>query len=62
MTVASTRIAVVLPAPFGPSRPKIVRAGTSRSTPARAVTVPKRFVSPCVRIATPFVEEPVTLR
>ncbi len=38
--VVSTRTAVVLPAPFGPSRPRIVPAGTSKETPARAWVSP----------------------
>jgi hypothetical protein len=51
MTVARIRIVVVLPAPFGPSRPKIVPTGTSRSMPASACTSPNSFVSPSTRIA-----------
>src|SRR5262245_44772974 len=53
--VARTRIAVVLPAPLGPSSPKTVRAGTSRSIPSSAVTVSTRFVSPSTRIATALI-------
>ena len=36
-------MSVVLPAPFGPSRPKTIPSGTSRSTPASAVVDPNRF-------------------
>jgi hypothetical protein len=36
----SIRIVVVLPAPFGPSRPTHVPYGTSRSTPPTAVISP----------------------
>ena len=39
-SVVSTRTAVVLPAPFGPSRPRIVPAGTAMSTPASAWVSP----------------------
>ena len=35
------RTAVVLPAPFGPNRPRIVPGATSRLTPASARTRPK---------------------
>ena len=37
---------VVLPAPFGPTRPNMLPRGTSRSTPATATTAPKRLASP----------------
>ena len=40
------RSVVVLPAPFGPSRPKTDPAGTSRSSPSSARTAPNRFVRP----------------
>ena len=39
-SVVRTRTQVVLPAPFGPRRPRIVPAGTERSTPARAWVEP----------------------
>ena len=39
-SVARTRTIVVLPAPFGPSSPSTVPAGTSRSTPASATVSP----------------------
>ena len=38
--VVRIRTAVVLPAPFGPSSPRIVPAGTAKSTPARAWVSP----------------------
>ncbi len=37
-SVVRMRTAVVLPAPFGPSRPRIVPAGATRSMPSSAVT------------------------
>src|SRR4249920_3630882 len=40
------RMSVVLPAPFGPRRPKTMPSGTSRSTPARAVVDPNRLTTP----------------
>src|ERR1700722_13474611 len=46
-SVVRMRIAVVLPAPFGPSMPRIAPAGTSRSSPSSASVVPNRFVRPC---------------
>src|SRR5437667_8518014 len=46
------RIVVVLPAPFGPSRPNTLPVGTSRSMPASASTSPNRFVRPSTRIAS----------
>ena len=42
---------VVLPAPFGPSRPKNEPAGTSRSTPATASLVSNRLTRPRSDIA-----------
>src|SRR5437899_12225519 len=52
------RTAVVLPAPLGPSNPRIVPPGTARSRPSRAVILPNRFTRPDVRIisvtAAPF--------
>ncbi len=44
--VASTRTAVVLPAPFGPSRARTLPRSAARSTPASAWVLPKRLVSP----------------
>ena len=50
-SVVSTRTAVVLPAPLGPSRPRTVPAGASRSTPSSARTSPNDFTSPDTLIA-----------
>jgi hypothetical protein len=47
----SRRIIVVLPAPLGPSSPKISPLGISRSTWSTATTSSNRFVSPRRRIA-----------
>ena len=49
--VERMRTRVVLPAPFGPRRPITVPSETSRSTPASACVVPKRFVTPSTRTA-----------
>src|SRR3982074_1059812 len=46
------RIAVVLPAPFGPSTPYTPPAPTARSTPATAWVLPKLFFNPLVSIAS----------
>ena len=46
------RTSVVLPDPFGPSRPNRMPAGIRRSTPATAVTRPYLFISPCVAITS----------
>src|ERR1700683_5770644 len=43
--VVRMRRAVVLPAPFGPSTPRIDPAGTWRSMPASATVGPYRLVS-----------------
>jgi len=45
------RIVVVLPAPFGPTRPKKHPRGTSRSTPATATFWSNRFHSPLTATA-----------
>jgi hypothetical protein len=50
-SVVSTRTAVVLPAPLGPSSPSTLPGGTCRSTPARARTSPKDFTRPVTLIA-----------
>src|SRR2546423_9307573 len=50
-SVARTRTSVVLPAPFGPSSPKIAPSGTSRSTPASASVEPKLLVTPSTAMA-----------
>ena len=39
---------VVLPEPFGPSKPRIVPVGRVKLTRSRAVTLPNRMVSPWV--------------
>ena len=39
-------IAVVLPAPFGPTKPQILPASTAKETSSRAVTSPYRLASP----------------
>src|SRR4051812_12016758 len=49
--VARMRTTVVLPAPFGPSRPNTVPCRTARSTPSSAVVLPYRFTRPSARIA-----------
>ena len=46
------RIVVVLPAPFGPRKPKISPSFTCRSTPRTASTMPLR---PLKLLANPFV-------
>jgi hypothetical protein len=48
--VASTRTAVVLPAPFGPSRASTLPRSAAISTPASAWVFPKRLVSPSASI------------
>ena len=48
--VASTRTAVVLPAPFGPSRASTLPRSAAMSTPASAWVSPKRLVSPSASI------------
>src|SRR5215470_10264940 len=50
-TVARIRTAVVLPAPFGPSRPSTLPASGARSMPSSATTWPNRLTSPCAAIA-----------
>ena len=42
---------VVLPEPLGPSKPRIVPAGTVKETSSRAWTAPKRLCSPSATIA-----------
>src|SRR3954469_18421868 len=48
----SIRMVVDLPAPFGPSSPTQVPAGTSRSRPSTAVMRPKRLTTPRRRMAS----------
>ena len=45
-TQPTIRIAVVLPAPFGPRNPNASPGATSKSMPSTAVNVPKRLVRP----------------
>src|SRR2546425_732324 len=49
-SVVRMRTAVVLPAPLGPSRPRMLPWGTARSSPSSAVTSPNRLTSPDVEI------------
>src|ERR1700759_1962777 len=50
--VVNIRTAVVLPAPFGPSRPSTVPVGTARLTPLRAWTSPKCFTNESATMAS----------
>ena len=50
-SVASIRIRVVLPAPFGPRMAKIMPRGTSRSIPSTARTSPKVLTRPRAEMA-----------
>ncbi len=52
-------MSVVLPAPFGPSRPKTIPSGTSRSTPASAVVDPNRLTTPPTRTADRLLRDPL---
>ena len=45
-THAIIRMALVLPAPFGPRKPKLSPGATSKSIASTAVSVPKRLVRP----------------
>src|SRR5882757_7420354 len=45
------RTSVVLPAPFGPSRPNTIPPGTSSSAPSSATVAPKRSTTPSTRTA-----------
>ena len=49
--VVNTRTAVVFPAPFGPSKPRIVPSGTGRSRPSSAFVAPKDLRSASARTA-----------
>jgi hypothetical protein len=53
--VVRIRTAVVLPAPFGPSRPRTLPARAVKSTPHNARTGPYDFSSPSTTIASSFV-------
>jgi hypothetical protein len=59
--VARTRTAVVLPAPFGPSSPWTVPAGTATSNPSSAAVVPYAFRSPSATTtgALPVIRPPL---
>jgi hypothetical protein len=48
--VVRIRTAVVLPAPFGPSRPRIDPEGTAKSTPANACVSPYALARPWASI------------
>ena len=50
--VVRMRTAVVLPAPFGPSRPQTVPRGTANETPSRATFSPNRLTRPSTSIAS----------
>jgi hypothetical protein len=45
------RTSVVLPAPFGPSRPNTIPAGTCSPAPSSATVAPKRLTTPSTRTA-----------
>ena len=49
----NTSKSVVLPAPFGPSRPRISPSRTSNETPSSATTPPNRFDTSCTVSRTP---------
>src|SRR5512132_4730069 len=59
--VVRMRIAVVLPAPLGPSNPNTVPAGTEKSIPPSAVREPNRLVRCSTRTAWSLREDPPTL-
>src|SRR5204863_2947997 len=52
VSVTRTRTAVDLPAPFGPSSPKISPSGTVNVAPSSACTSPYRFRRPSTTIAS----------
>src|SRR6185312_8475854 len=58
VSVVRMRTAVVLPAPFGPSTPRMAPRGTSRSSPASATVGPNRFRRPSASIINSFIETP----
>ena len=53
-SVVNMRISVLLPAPFGPSRPKISPLWTVKLTLSTASSAPKRLLMASTSIATPF--------
>src|SRR6476619_694813 len=59
--VVRMRTAVVFPAPFGPSRPRIVPAGATRSMPSSAVTSLKRLRSRSTSIAASVIQSTVRI-
>src|SRR4051812_24923584 len=60
--VVSTRTAVVLPAPFGPSSPSTLPGATSRSTPSSARTSPKLLTRPVAVMAGALMRPPTLAR
>src|SRR5690242_14153568 len=54
----SSRIVVDLPAPLGPSRPRQIPSGTSRSRPFTAVIGPKLLTTPLSSIAPTVLKLP----
>ena len=56
------RIVLLLPAPFGPRKPKASPRSTSRSMASTAVKLPKRFVSPRAWIRGKSAMKPPTLQ
>ncbi len=50
-SVVSMRMSVDLPAPLGPSRPKISPSSTVNEMPSTAVKSPNRFVMPRTSMA-----------
>ena len=57
-SVASIRIVVVLPAPFGPRTPYTEPLRTDRSTPSTACVSPNDFVRPDASIASADISPP----
>ena len=53
ITLANMRMAVVLPAPSGPTSPKISPGRTEKLKLSTAVIAPKRLVSPLTSTAAP---------
>src|SRR6185437_14555368 len=57
VSVVRMRTAVVVPAPFGPSTPRMAPRGTSGSSPASATVGPNRFRSPSALLTLPTGKE-----
>ena len=55
-SVVSMRMSVLLPAPFGPSRPKISPLCTVKLTLSTASSAPKRLLMPSTSMATPLAD------